>query len=232
MHLITYDFDDAVNIVFAGDLHLGADFSFYDDVMAYLKRTEDYVVFLGDVIEGDLKDLEKHLFKFSNDLADFHSRVLAFVIGNHERKLFTKYNINIRGIFEERLGLPVIDPWGLLEINIKTFGTGGGTRKRWNYVFALHHGDDKNELINVINSCDAYVTAHTHQPMMQFIEQFTFDRRNKRIAPQAILNAKVGGFNYASYAQERLLRPSTPCILRTKLDNKIKKIEPELIVVR
>lgn len=232
MHIITYDFDEAVDILFVGDLHLGAEFSFYDEVMDYLKKVDDYVVFLGDTFEGDIKNLEKHLFKFGDDLIYLSSRVLAFVIGNHERKLLTKFNINIRGIFEERLGLPVIDPWGLLEINIKTAGSGGGTKKRWNYVFALHHGDEKNELINVVNNCDAYVTAHTHQPMLQFIEQFTFDKRNKRITPQAILNAKVGGFSYASYAQERMLRPSTPCVLRTKLDNKTKKIEPELIVVR
>lgn len=51
MQVVEVTAKDSISIIFVGDLHLGDPESLYPNVMQFLRESDDYIVFLGDVLD-------------------------------------------------------------------------------------------------------------------------------------------------------------------------------------
>lgn len=254
MQVVTYHFEQEINLIFVGDLHFGDENSQYHAVMSYLKKLDanNYIVFMGDIIDNALKDSVANIYHqklspqeqlnvFIEDIKSIKHKVLLLVNGNHERRTEKQTGINLYALLNEFLDIPFFNTWGILDISIANQRNSfAGSRNRWNYSFAIHHGvvggryneksAKQNRLLEeVIENCDAYITAHTHAPLITYQARYVYDNKNKKISKKNILYATVGGFVEPLYANEKMLPPSSAMILHISLSGYQKELKPTLI---
>lgn len=237
MQVLEYEFPKSVDVLFVGDLHLGDTGSQYKQVIKYLKKSNSYIVFMGDIIDNALKESitniyhqklnpQDQLIRFIEDLKELKSRVLVMLTGNHERRTEKQVGVNFYALLSETLDIPIFDTWGVLDISVKNQTNKlAGNNNRWNYSLCLHHGvvgGRYNErsakqgrlLEEIVKNCDAYITAHTHVPLLTYQARYVYDSKNKKISKKDVLYATVGGFVETKYAHEKMLTPTTNAALK------------------
>lgn len=234
-----YEYDKTTDLLFIGDTHYGVKGSLLPKLDEYLTKydTESKLVILGDMIDnsllnsvGDIYEQIKNpndSFKFLNDFFKRHkSRILVILSGNHEYRTKRVAGVDVVELLAGNLNIPYSRTDAILDVSVKAT-TRYGSRDRYNYCFALHHGaaggryPEKSArqgrwFQDKITGVDAYVMGHTHSANVTPIAQEFYDRRNKSVFKRTLYYITIGPFVSDEYAERKMLRPPAYNLIRVK----------------
>lgn len=249
MQVVTVSAKDTLSILFVGDLHLGDEGSYFNNVMQYLKETSDYIVFLGDVIDAGIRDsfnphnqvpsVNSQIVILLEELKALAGRVVLFVAGNHEERLNKKAGVKIEDIIQTTLDIPTTSDFGIIDVTVPG---NVGSRKRICYRVACAHGvaggrfPEKSVrqgryFTDMIQNIDLFVLGHTHQASLYFKDVYFYDDKNKSVLIKQILIANIGGLTDAEYGRKALYNPTSPMLFRAVFHANVRKISTEFVQI-
>lgn len=213
-----------------GDVHYGVAGSLLPELDNYLtkKDKESKILILGDMVDnalvasvGDVyeqvKNPNKSFEQIESFLKKYKDRILVVISGNHEHRTRRVAGIDILEMIMRNLEIPYTPNSAIVDVSVKT-NHGYGSRHRYNYVFALHHGVAggrypekstrqgrwfQDKLVGV----DAYIMGHTHSGNVTPLAQEIYDRRNKSVYKRTLYYITISSFVEDEYAERKLLRP-------------------------
>lgn len=250
MQVVEVSAKDTVSIIFVGDLHLGDEGSYYNNVIQLLNETDDYIVFLGDLIDAAIANsvgnvhaqepsVNSQLAILLQDLRNLRPRIVGYVPGNHEERLNKKAGVKLQELLSLTLDIPTTDDFLVIDVTTPGYN---GTKKRLCYRVACAHGTAGGRypeksvrqgrwFTSMIQNIDLYVLAHTHQASLFYQDIYFYDDRNKNIQTRRMLIANIGGMVDAEYGRKALFQPSSNLLFRATFHANVKKISTEFIPV-
>lgn len=250
MQVVEIEAESTISVLFVSDLHLGDTGSYYNNVLQFLRETDDYIVLLGDLIDVGIANsitnvhsqepnMNNQLAIIINDLKELKERILGYVPGNHEERLNKKAGVKLQDILAISLEIPVSDDFIVFDV---TTPANIGSKKRICYRVACTHGiaggryPEKNMrqgrwFMEMLQNIDLYVLGHTHQASVFYQDVYVYDDRNKSVQTRQVIIANVGGFVDAEYGRKALFKPSSKLIFRATFFEKERKIQTEFIQI-
>ena len=233
MQKAIYEFEaEEIKIIPIGDLHIGAEGSYYKEALKFLDAVpEAKIIFLGDLIDnaviGSLGDVytqsenpHEALQIVQGIFEKYQERILGVVGGNHERRTKRRVGIDPLKIICESFKIPYSDNLLVIDISLKQEGKKGrGSRNRVNYIIAVQHGmaggrfPEKSQrqgryFKGFFENADIYITGHTHVPDSFPSAIYGYDPRNKRIYKRTARFVVVPAWVDENYARVGMYPPS------------------------
>lgn len=250
MQVVEIETESTISVLFVSDLHLGDKDSYYNNVIEFLRESEDYIVLLGDLIDAGIANsvtnvhsqepnMNNQIAILLEDLKALKQRIIGYVPGNHEERLNKKAGIRLQDILALTLEIPVSDDVLILDI---TTPANLGSKKRICYRVACAHGiaggryPEKNLrqgrwFTEMVQNIDLYVLGHTHQASVFYQDVYVYDDRNKSVQTRQVIIANVGGFVDAEYGRKALYKPSSKLLFKATFFEKERKIQTEFIQI-
>ncbi len=230
-------------------MHIGSPQSKFSELKEILKSLgeNDYVVFLGDVIDNAIIDSvsdiyeqtmnpEQALYAFTEILDICKDRVIGVVSGNHEERTRRRVGVDLLAVVCKERNIAYSQDILVLDIAVGE-GASRGSRRRAQYTVVCGHGYSSargigakvtasGRIIDVITNGDIYMTAHTHQPGVVKISRFEADTRNKKIQQrEAFLITVPSWVGYETYAAQKFMHPAAKGYVELELSGTEKKVQ-------
>lgn len=209
-----------------GDIHYGHKECDYAKLMRYVdwaKEHEDaHIILMGDLTEIDIPShmttkgvmwqLDKDNYSPTEQfdaileiLKPFKNRIVAAIMGNHEKRIYNLTSISLTKDLCDRLGVAFLHPnpaYIKLMVNKTEYdfliGHGSGSSQRADYQI--------RKAINFYPSADVVLIGHIHhiysEPFYRIIVEGTEEKM------KTIYGVRTGGFlPYPEYAREAMMEP-------------------------
>jgi len=174
--LLTYQFNEPIDIVNLGDIHRGNKNCDTNLLKKNIQKIADtgnmYWVSTGDLLETAIKSSksscyesstpEEELEALAHELEPIKEKCLGFTASNHQNRVRKEVGLSLDKVLADRAGLPFIGISAVIKV----------TCGRCSYFIAMHHGtgggtagNKVNRAINLAQNwlgADIYLTGHTH----------------------------------------------------------------------
>lgn len=221
MKLLTHNFRGNIEVHLFSDWHLGDALSNLELIkqrIEYVRvRNNARVVCLGDLIDcaivgskGDTYGAVSTPGEAINILSDLlwpvRNKIIAWVEGNHEDRVYRTTGISINSIVSDRIeSLDVYDP---LSVQLELVGSGAS------YTGYLTHSSggggtvgakaNSSQRLSAVVQCDLYLSGHTHMPLV-FSSGYL---QGNTMCPQLYITSGAA-LSYGGYGERGVFKPSS-----------------------
>ena len=228
--------NDDITIIPIADVHLGSRECMEQEFMEFIDRVKEtpntYLILGGDLIDNGLRNSLTNVYRatmppsqqkreMANILAPVADRILACVVGNHERR--SSKDSDDDPVYDIMMKIDREDVYreNMAFLKLQFGDQNGAGSKNPTYTIVVSHGAGGGQMTSgavlraerfgyAVDGMDALIVGHTHKPFVTNPGKIVIDKHNNTVSvkPFKVINM-TSWLKYGDYAAQKLLLPST-----------------------